>query len=844
MSNGTIDLDKLVDSILSEKAGAASAAPPVQAEPPQPAEPAPAAESAPAARPAGLGAAAAPLIEEPPQPAKRRRRRRRSEAEPVEELEDWGLTPIGRYHVPVTPQPVETEQPAVPETPAEAVPAAEPPSPPQAQPEEPAAAEEETPAGTPAVDEFPAVQPVAETVTIPIPAAVRSMEQEATQVVPVVRPAQAIAVPPEQPAPQPEPPEPEQLPDQLSLEELVRVEDMADAPPAEDIDPEEQLRRTRQEKIRDFTLAGEEEETNEPEEESPPEPEEEPVIEDFTRYGDTGAVQLELQYRCRTALLAFLLTALLELVLLVLTFVTASVGRSPITEIGYLTVQVFALALMTVLNYAAVGRGLGGLFSLRANGDTAPALVAVTALIGLLAHFLNLSAPLPQWAPLAGLPLLLNAAAGWLRQRRVRQSFAFVSYPGDKYAAALIEQEDALRELGQRVTMDGDARVAYFRKTGFLTDYLHGAYADDAADDWARIATPVLALASLAASALLAVLGCAHGFFEWLPALMWLLGLSATSAALAVQIPLCRCSRHMLSCGGFLVSWEAVRRFGRPDALTVDAADLFPNESMLLHGIKTFAGTHIDDAILDAASLSIRAGGPLARIFRRIIQDKTELLHEVDSLVYEQNMGLSGWVDGRRVLVGNRRLLLNHGVDVPSLDYEARYAKNGRQLVYLSTAGELSAMFVVSYLPDESVQRALQQLCRAKVTVLVRSCDPNITAQQLCHCFDLDEYYVDILPAVAGRMYEQLVAKPAEETPAVLASNGHILGTATALSVCRTLSIRSRIALVLQLLFAAAGLVLGFLWLMKGPDGLLLPALLFAVASALLSWLAPLVRRI
>lgn len=138
----------------------------------------------------------------------------------------------------------------------------------------------------------------------------------------------------------------------------------------------------------------------------------------------------------------------------------------------------------------------------------------------------------------------------------------------------------------------------------------------------------------------------------------------------------------------------------------------------------------------------------------------------------------AGWTAGR-VLVGNRRLLLNHGVDVPSLDYEARYAKNGRQLVYLSTAGELSAMFVVSYLPDESVQRALQQLCRAKVTVLVRSCDPNITAQQLCHCFDLDEYYVDILPAVAGRMYEQLVAKPAEETPAVLASNGYILGTAT-----------------------------------------------------------------
>lgn len=44
-----------------------------------------------------------------------------------------------------------------------------------------------------------------------------------------------------------------------------------------------------------------------------------------------------------------------------------------------------------------------------------------------------------------------------------------------------------------------------------------------------------------------------------------------------------------------------------------------------------------------------------------MIENKVELLQEVDTLVYEQDMGLSGWVSGRRVLVGSRRLLENHG---------------------------------------------------------------------------------------------------------------------------------------------------------------------------------------
>ena len=287
-----------------------------------------------------------------------------------------------------------------------------------------------------------------------------------------------------------------------------------------------------------------------------------------------------------------------------------------------------------------------------------------------------------------------------------------------------------------------------------------------------------------------------------------------------------------------------MRQFGNPDALVVDVADLFPDESMLLHGIKTFGGAHIDDAILDAASLAVRAEGPLSMIFRRIIENKEELLREVDNLVYEQGMGLSGWVDDRRVLVGNRLLLQHHGVDVPSLDYEARYAKDGRRLVYLSTAGELSAMFVVTYAADDTIKSVLQDLCRAKVTLLVRSCDPNITAEDLCRDFELDDYYVDILPTAAGRLYMQLVTDEAESAPAVMASNGHILGTALALSVCRSLKIKSWIALLAQTIFALLGLGLCVAWILQGSFTFFLTVLGYILCASVTSWILPLFRRI
>ncbi len=688
-----------------------------------------------------------------------------------------------------------------------------------------------------------------------------SVDEAATVVMPAVRPqapassmefTRVIELTPRAkaptevaPLPTVEPSTDAHLPDQLSLEELVRVEDIDDASASTDEeheDPAVRLQRAREEKIKEFVFDGDEEEENEPEEEVVEETEE-PEIEDFTGYETTDAVRLELQYRRRTSLVGLLLTGGLELLLLLLTLITVNVGYSPITSIGYLTVHVFCLILMAVLNYSSIARGLSGLFMLKANSDSTPAVALLAALCGTAVHFVNMDVALPAFAPLAGLLMLFGALAQFVKTVRISDNFAFVSYDGDKYAAGLIEDEKTLQEIGRRVSMDEHVDVTYFRRTSFLSSYLANAYEEDGGDRFARVASPLTMLASLVLSLFLLATGALDGFWVWLSTFLFMLCLSSFAMQMALQLPLKAACRRMLRRGGFLVGWNAVDAFGKPDALTVDVADLYPDESMLLHGIKTFSGMHIDAAILDAASLSIRAGGPLSQIFRRIIQNQEELLREVDSLAYEQGMGLSGWVDGRRVLVGNRRLLQNHDVDVPSLDYEARYAKDGRRLVYLSTSGMLSGMFVVSYLPDEEIGDALHDLCRSRVSLLVRSNDPNITAESLCADFDLDEYYVDVLPAVAGRMYDKLMAEEVPQTPALLASNGHILGTAMVLAACRMLRKKSTLVFVLAVLTALAGLGICVPWALNAIGSYFMPAFAFMLGAAFLGWFIPLFRR-
>ena len=103
---------------------------------------------------------------------------------------------------------------------------------------------------------------------------------------------------------------------------------------------------------------------------------------------------------------------------------------------------------------------------------------------------------------------------------------------------------------------------------------------------------------------------------------------------------------------------------------------------------------------------------------------------------------------------------------------------------------------------------------------------------------------MDVLPAVAGRLYTELTEGESESASAELASNGHILGTTGAISACRNLYIKSTIALLAHTLLAALGMLLCVVWAIEGSVLLFLGTFGFTLGAAVLSWALPAFKRI
>ena len=116
---------------------------------------------------------------------------------------------------------------------------------------------------------------------------------------------------------------------------------------------------------------------------------------------------------------------------------------------------------------------------------------------------------------------------------------------------------------------------------------------------------------------------------------------------------------------------------------------------------------------------------------------------------------IAEWIYKKKILVGNRDLLINHDIAVPKQAYEEKYTRKGRKALYLAVAGKIMAMFIVSYSGNTKMEHALKKLEKSGMTILLHSCDPYINEDSVAELFHLPAGYVRVMNSASGRVFEQ-----------------------------------------------------------------------------------------
>lgn len=560
-----------------------------------------------------------------------------------------------------------------------------------------------------------------------------------------------------------------------------------------------------------FSILGTEERDNRPEDEFPADPGE---ISDYTRPEDAASIQHDLGQKRRALLLRAGVTGLSLLLMLVFGLLSEYNAILPsfipyylLTQ-PYLILELIFLIIAGAFSWPVLYNGVRGLVRLHANSDSAAAIAAAAAAVQTVLLLFSTdqleSAAVHLYAPLAVLALFLNTLGKLSMVGRIARNFHFVAAPDRKMAVHLLHDHNTALQMARGCVADTPV-IAYQARAGFLRNFLRVSYLPDPLEQNAPVAAPIGIVCSLILC--VATLLLSHD------ALAALTAFTASCCVctpmmgqLCVNLPLAQASRIVSRHGAMISGYEALDRFSDVNAILIDAKELFPKTNVKISGVRTFGDQRVDEAILEAAALLSETGGTLGEIFDDVIQSRRDLLPKVDSATYEDGKGISGWVSGHRVLIGNRALLEEHHITPPSRDFEKKNLVDDKQILYLASGGQLVAMFPLTYKTD---RRRTVELCRLEdngVSFLVRTCDPNITPELIARCFQLDKGSINVLPTRLGDVYVRAGENTKAPATAWMATKGRPTALMRLLTVC--IRQRGNISLAVALQYVAV--ILGF----------------------------------
>lgn len=537
-------------------------------------------------------------------------------------------------------------------------------------------------------------------------------------------------------------------------------------------------------------------------------------VEDYTGEEDEKSILYELNHNIRKLFMRSLLSGIIAAVVVVLTIVTrifpsAICSAVPFAPAAYAILLFILMAASLVLNRVAMLSGLSPLVHIKGNSDTAVAVAGAAGMVQIIVSSFCLGDlngfHVNYYTVIPMLAFFANNVGKLYMVLRVKDNFKFVSSKGQKYASKIYNNESVAMQMMSGTAADRPI-IAYQHKTEFPSNFLKISYAPDPSEDLASKLAPITTIASIIIAVMYGVVKLS--FADALNAFALITAVSVPVATLlSVNAPVRKLCKTLLSYGSMLSGYPSVKQFCDSTAIMIDANELFPAESISLEGIKTFEDYGIDESLLCGIAILKEAQNPIANAFDSVVAETEETLPEVESVLYEDEIGLVGWIKSERILVGSRTLMEKYSVEVPNMEYEEKYTSQGRQVTYLSRAGRLVAMFVTRYTPDAQLKAEMQRAETNGISFLIRTTDYNVTNDLVAKLYDLFYRSIKVLPTGLGNVLREAEDTVEETSRSYLITNGKAASLARAVTGCVKIKHNISLSIIIQLIAVIFGLL-------------------------------------
>lgn len=489
---------------------------------------------------------------------------------------------------------------------------------------------------------------------------------------------------------------------------------------------------------------------------------------------------------------------------------------------GYSVIHLILGMAAIMISFPTVVNGVRYLCLNRADSDSMAAMPIIVSTLG--AAF---SAIMPGsleskeshiFVPVAIFILLMNAIGKQLIIRRAVKNFSVISGKYEQYVLTYVNDDSDAEKLTKGVQPDYPILIS-MKRTKQMSDFLRYTYSEDMGDRFCRKAAPAVCIVSLLIAAAITgirftVMNGGDVFVFFLSVFAMLLcGGCCSGVMLAANIPLNIVAGKLTKNNSALLGYQSVDEFYDANSIMVNASELFPESAVTIEGMKPFRDAKIEDIILMASGLTRQADSVLKYAFEKMLDQENSSVPKVDNVLFEEDFGLSGWIKNRRILLGNREMMIQHNIEgMPSAAREAEHAEDNCEVLYFSMSGVLSAMLLVRISSNGRMKHQLHKLMEEKISLVVKSVDSFLTQQRIAGLYQIPESNIKVLPIAMHETFDKYTA-PADNISASAITSGSAIDTIKLIISARRIRRSAMTGIILQSVAAIIGFAIAFIYI-------------------------------
>ena len=246
----------------------------------------------------------------------------------------------------------------------------------------------------------------------------------------------------------------------------------------------------------------------------------------------------------------------------------------------------------------------------------------------------------------------------------------------------------------------------------------------------------------------------------------------AIIAAVSVLIIACPCALGLATPMSIMVSSgkgatmgvlfknaEAIETLRKVNTLVVDKTGTLTEGRPKLVEVVPASGFDENKLLKLAASLEKGSEHPLAEAIIKGAEERDIELSQATNFESITGKGVTGTVEGRKVYLGNNKLLDDFSIDSKEMtNHSETMRQQGKTIMFVAVDKSLAGLLVVADPIKETTPDAIAKLHQEGIRIVMLTGDNKVTAEAVAGQLDIDEVAAEVLPdekADTVRRYQQ-----------------------------------------------------------------------------------------